>query len=691
MGNSFLSRFTSRAVHFPLGVFLFVFFFAIGVSFQKGSRQNLSLLVLIPKTIIYARHVIVSSVLTAYANKIPAQGDAGCVLYRRCLCGILELVMAEQVGNSVGLVKTRVIRVVEADRPLELACGKSLGPVDVAYETYGKPGADGGNAILICHALSGNAHVAGLNSPEDKKPGWWDNMVGPGKAIDTNEYYVICSNFLGGCSGTTGPSSINPKTGKPYGLDFPIITIADMVRVQKLLLGKLGVEKLLAVIGGSIGGMQVLQWAIEYPDFVVSAIPIATTSHLGAQSIAFDAVGRNAILGDANFAGGRYHDKAPPAKGLGIARMIGHITYLSEAGMREKFGRKLRTAEDYSYEFDSEFAVETYLDYKGQSFVERFDANSYLYLTKAADYFDLAREYGSLTAAFANIDSRFLVVSFSSDWLFTPAQSREIVSALATNRKDVSYCDIASPYGHDAFLLEPENLGRFICCFLKAIYDPENRRPCSCYAQQGRAAGVFDQPYRARVDYELIESLIEPNSSVLDVGCGDGELLAALVRDKNIKGEGVELDQELVLDCVCRGLPIIQQDIEQGLGYYADKSFDYVILSQTVQTLKNPEKVFTELLRVGKKVIVSFPNFAHWRCRLRLGLFGKAPVTEQLPFEWHNSPNIHFLSLKDFDVFCDKLGVKVEKCIPIAKSWAKAVSLMPNLFAEQVVYVTSRD
>jgi homoserine O-acetyltransferase len=599
--------------------------------------------------------------------------------------------MANSKENSVGIVKTQTIRVVEENNPLELACGKTLGPIDVAYETYGKPDATGDNVVLICHALSGNAHVAGSNSPDDRKPGWWDNMVGPGKGIDTNKYFVICSNFLGGCSGTTGPSSINPKTGKPYGLDFPIITIADMVKVQKLLLDKLGVKKLLAVLGGSIGGMQVLQWTISYPDFVKAAIPIATTSHLSAQSIAFDAVGRNAILADRNFADGQYHNKGQPAEGLGIARMIGHITYLSEESMREKFGRKLRTAEDYKYDFASEFAVETYLDYQGQSFVERFDANSYLYITKASDYFDLTKDYGSLQQAFANAKSRFLVVSLSSDWLFTPAQSRAIAEAIAANRKDVSYCDIASPYGHDAFLLEIDTLGQFICCFLKATYDPQNLKPCSCIAKQGQGLDAFDQPKRARVDYDLIESLIEPDTTVLDVGCGSGELLANLVRDKHIKGEGVELGQEFVLDCVCRGLPVIQQDVEQGLDYYADKSFDYVILSQTVQTLKNPEKALLEMLRVGKKVIVSFPNFAHWRCRLQMAFLGKAPVTGNLPFEWYNSPNVHFFTINDFDRFCDKLGVKVENKIALSETRGSQVKFAPNLFADQAVYVTSRD
>jgi len=603
--------------------------------------------------------------------------------------------MAEIDKNSVGIVQTKTVRVVELQHPLELECGKKLAPVDVAYETYGRLNEAGDNAILICHALSGNAHVAGYNSPSDRKPGWWDCMVGPGKGIDTNKFFVICSNFLGGKDGTTGPGSINPATGKPYGLDFPIITIADMVKVQKLLLDKLGIKQLLAVVGGSIGGMQVLQWAIAYPDFVKGAIPIATTSHLGAQSIAFDAVGRNAILADPNFAGGQYHNKEGPDRGLAIARMIGHITYLSEQGMREKFGRRLRGSDRYSYDFNSEFAVETYLDYQGQTFVERFDADCYLYITKAADYFDLQKDFGSLNSAFANVKSRFLIISFTSDWLFTPVQSQALVNALVANDKDVSFCNIESSYGHDAFLLETETLGSFISSFLEATHRPgvkngKTKRKIATSDTEYQINNI-EQAHRTRVDYELIESLIEPNSTVLDIGCGEGELLANLTVDKNIKGKGIELQQDLVLSCVNRGLSSIQHDVEHGLESYADKSFDYVILSQTVQTVKNPQKVFEELLRVGRKVIVSFPNFAHWRCRAQLLLFGKAPVTRQLPFEWYDPPNIHFLSLKDFDRFCKKLGVKIEKRIPLIKTRLIPVRFAPNLFAEQVIYVTSKE
>lgn len=613
------------------------------------------------------------------------------VLYRLGLGAILWD-MANDDGNSVGLVETRIIRLVQEDEPLELECGKTLGPIDVAYETYGRLNEAKDNAILICHALSGNAHVAGYNSPDDRKPGWWDGMVGPGKGIDTDKYFVICSNFLGGCSGTTGPSCIDPRTGRPYGLDFPIITIADMVKVQKLLLDALGIEHLLAVVGGSIGGMQVIQWSIAYPDMMDAAIPIATTTHLGAQSIAFDAVGRNAILADANFAGGQYHDGPLPGHGLGIARMIGHITYLSEEGMRQKFGRQLRTAEKYSYDFNSEFAVETYLDHQGQTFVERFDANSYLYITKAADYFDLPRDYGSLEAAFAGARARFLVVSFSSDWLFTPGQSEAMVDALVANGKDVSFCNIVSGYGHDAFLLENDMLGAFLSSFLAATHRPGVRTgPLGdCCKGRCRVARV-EQTRRARVDYELIESLIEPGSTVLDVGCGDGELLARLTADKNIRGKGIELNESLVLGCVCRGIAVIQRDIDREFGRYADNSFDYAILSQTVQTIKQPERVFKELLRVGRKVIVSFPNFAHWSCRLQLLLRGRSPITRNLPFRWYNSPNIHFLSLKDFDEFCRKLGVTVEKRLPLAGTSLSPVRWASNLLAEQVIYVTSRN
>jgi homoserine O-acetyltransferase len=598
-----------------------------------------------------------------------------------------------ETQKSVGVVRTRTVRVVDAEHPLLLKSGKPFGPIDVAYETYGTLNEQRDNAVLICHALSGNAHAAGLNSADDRKPGWWDIMIGPGKPIDTNQYFVVCSNVLGGCSGTTGPSEVNPATGRPYGLEFPIITIEDFVSVQKLLLEKLGVEHLLAVVGGSMGGMQVAWLPEMLRLYHAAARGIAATTRLNAQSSACDAGGRHATLGAPDYDGGQYHGHALPSRGLSIARMIGHITYLSEQSMREKFGRQLRTATDYSYDFNSEFAVETYLDYQGQTFIERFDANSYLYITKAMDYFDLTREAGSLSGAFAQSKCRFLIVSFSSDWLFTPGQSEEIVQALGTDGKDVTYCNIQSSYGHDAFLLEAEKLGALIEGMLESTLREvrTGRRVRSSPRLTGQITPKGrDRFKRARVDYELIDSLIEPNSRVLDLGCGDGELLVRLIEDKNVRGEGIELDEEQVIRCVQRGLSVIGRDIERGLEMYPDGMFDYAVLSQTIQTLRDPQKVLVELHRVAKKVIVSFPNFAHWRCRMQLMFSGMAPQTRQLPFRWYNSPNIHFLSIRDYDRFCGEYGFRIERRLPLGKRTAQPLRLWPNLLASQAVYVTSR-
>jgi len=352
---------------------------------------------------------------------------------------------------------------------LSLDCGATLSPVDVAYETYGTLNQARSNAILILHAFSGDAHAAGL-SRTDGKPGWWDNMIGPGKAFDTDKYFVICSNVLGGCRGTTGPSSINPATGRPYGLSFPVITISDMVRLQKKLVDYLGLERLLAVCGGSMGGMQALEWAVAYPEAVVSAIPIATTARSSAQQIAFNEVGRQAIMADPDWNGGDYYGKKPPARGLAVARMVGHITFMSDESMRVKFGRRLRQKEEFGFDFSVDFEVESYLRYRGSQFVDRFDANSYLYLTKAMDYFDLTNGTGSLTEAFRNVRARFLVISFTSDWLYPSYQSLEIVNALRALNRDVAYCEIPSNYGHDAFLVDIAEQSEIIRGFLASTF-----------------------------------------------------------------------------------------------------------------------------------------------------------------------------------------------------------------------------
>ena len=356
------------------------------------------------------------------------------------------------------------------EHPPALLSGRVLDGVEVVYETYGRLADDGSNAVLICHALSGDAHVAGWRPGDDPitaRPGWWDQMVGPGKAIDTDRLFVICSNVLGGCSGTTGPASIEPATGRPWGLRFPMITVEDMVDVQAALLDHFGIRRLASVVGGSMGGMQALSWAKRYPDRVATVVADATTWRLGAQAIAFNEVGRRAILEDPAFAGGDYYgaDKQPDS-GLAIARMVGHITYLSDASMHEKFGRRLQSSADYAYDFVSEFSVETYLAYQGRRFVERFDANTYLYMTKAMDYFDLQGDDPTLAKAIAGITARFLVLSFSSDWLFPTARSKELVSALRENGTEVTFAEIPSDYGHDAFLLEPEAQHRMIGPFL---------------------------------------------------------------------------------------------------------------------------------------------------------------------------------------------------------------------------------
>jgi homoserine O-acetyltransferase len=350
---------------------------------------------------------------------------------------------------------------------IALESGGRIEPVDVAYETYGSLNAARTNAILILHAFTGDAHAAGI-SQNDGKVGWWDNSIGPGKAFDTDRYFVICSNILGGCQGTTGPSSINPETGEPWGISFPSITIRDMILLQKMLIDHLGISSLLAVAGGSMGGMQALQWAVSYPSRVKSAIVIASTSRHSAQQIAFNEVGRVAIMGDPDWNGGDYYNGKPPGRGLAVARMVGHITYMSDESMREKFGRKLRDQETPG--FDSEFEVESYLRYRGSQFVTRFDANSYIYITKAMDYFDVSNGSGSLADAFEEVATRFLVMSFSSDWLYPSYQSQDIVRSLRRRNHDVAYCELPSNYGHDAFLADVAEQSEMIRGFLDSTF-----------------------------------------------------------------------------------------------------------------------------------------------------------------------------------------------------------------------------
>lgn len=599
--------------------------------------------------------------------------------------------MAEE--SSVGVVETQYFTFAEPPDQLELDSGARLGPVTLAYETYGALNAEASNAILITHALSGDAHAAGYHVSSDRKPGWWDTMVGPGKAFDTNKFFVVCSNVIGGCQGSTGPSSVNPETGRPYALDFPIITIGDMVKAQRVLVRYLGIQRLLAVVGGSMGGMQVLEWVTRFPDEVVSAMCIASTHYSGAQQIAWDAVGRHAIEADAAFNGGQYYDGPHPEKGLAIARMLAHITYLSEESMKNKFGRTLRNAESLSFDFDSEFSVETYLDYQGEQFVNRFDANSYLYITKAMDYFDLSARHGSLDAAMARIQAKMLVLSYTSDWLYPPYQSRQIVSALARQKKDVTYCNIESQYGHDAFLLEVDVMKKIITGFLDHAMHPHKKHTQQLMDDSETevvkpvvADSIFDGH---RVDYDMIVGLVGEGSRVLDIGCGDGELLCRVLREKKVEAVGIELHQGNVVCCTRRGLSVIHANMDDGLAEFPDQSFDFVICSMTLQVLRRPEFALQEMLRVGRKCIVSIPNFGHWRVRRSVLFEGRAPVTRNLPYSWNRTPNRHVLSILDFRRFCEHLNIRIHK--EIALSDRGVVTTWPNMFALEAVYVISAE
>jgi homoserine O-acetyltransferase len=557
---------------------------------------------------------------------------------------------------------------------LTLDCGVTLVDVDIAFETYGKLNASRSNAILVTHAFSGDAHAAGI-SKETGQPGWWSAMIGPGLAFDTNRYFVISSNVLGGCRGTTGPSSIDPRTGKRFAMGFPVITIGDMVRLQKMLVDHLGIPRLLAVAGGSMGGMQVFEWAVTYPDFVAAAIPIATTTRHSAQQIAFNEVGRQAVMADPDWNEGNYYDAKPPARGLAVARMVGHITYMSDESMRQKFGRRLREKDAFGFDFSVDFEVESYLRYRGSQFVTRFDANSYLYITKAMDYFDLSSGHTSLAAAFEKTSTRFLILSFTSDWLYPTYQSLETVSALRSRNVDAAFCELSSQYGHDAFLVETKEQSEMISGFLERAGAAATKTPVT-------------QQILSRTDYAMIAELVEPRSRVLDLGCGEGELLAWLGEYKQVRAQGIEIDTNKVRRAIARGVSAYQGDLDKGLADYPDGAFDFVILSQTLQEMRYPLRVLREILRVARHGIVAFPNFGHWTTRLAHLLSGRAPKTELFPYDWYESPNLHFLTIDDFVLLCRAQNWVIEREIYLRGN--TQVKNMPNLMAETAVFSIRR-
>lgn len=581
------------------------------------------------------------------------------------------------------------------DEPFDLERGGRLPHVTVAYETYGRlsPAAD--NAVLVCHALSGDSHVARHDEADD--PGWWDIMVGPGKPIDTNRFFVICPNVLGGCRGTTGPNSVNPATGRPYGGDFPAITVGDLVRAQRLLVDRLGIGRLLAVAGGSLGGHMTLDWATRYPDRLGGAVALATSAQLTSQALAFDVVGRNAILRDPAYHNGQYYDKPDgPRVGLALARMLAHITYLSREAMMRKFGADRFAPRDIQTEFETHFSVGSYLAYQGDRFGERFDANSYLTLTMAIDLFNLGGSRAELVAALRPSTCRWLLVSFSSDWLFPKFQSQNLVDALVAEDKPVSYCNVESTCGHDAFLLpnDFDTYGELVRAFLTNLHAPpgdgtNHGSDDAPYAAPANPKSIFHRQHR--IDYDSIVELVPPGASVLDLGCGTGGLLARLRRRGHRRIMGLERDERAMLACVRRGLDVVQADLNEGLDAFTDKQFDVVILSQTLQTVIDVRRVLNEMLRVGRRTVVSFPNLGYEPYRRELAEAGRAPRTDDGEgFQWHNTPNVRFLTIADFDAFCGEQGIHIHQRIWLDTRRQEKVEVDPNRNANLAILVLSR-
>ena len=587
--------------------------------------------------------------------------------------------VAQARGKSVGAVEAQLATFTE---PLQLSCGKWLTRYELAYETYGTLNADASNAVLICHALNASHHVAGYYANEPDNVGWWDNMIGPGKPLDTKRFFVIGVNNLGSCFGSTGPLTRNPDTGQPWGSDFPIVTVEDWVDSQARLADRLGIAQFAAVMGGSLGGMQALAWAIRYPQRVRHALVIAAAPNLSAQNIAFNEVARQAIMTDPDFHDGHFARQGTlPRRGLRIARMVGHITYLSDSQMEDRFGRTLRDGLNYS--FAPEFQIESYLRYQGEKFAEYFDANTYLRITKALDYFDPANAAGgSLDAAVAGAQCRFLVASFTTDWRFTPARSREIVKALVDSRRDVCYAEIDAPHGHDAFLLDNPQYHDLVRAYFDNIASDADYSTFRFGAEVRRKVEERERQ-AGRADFALIASWLPQGVNVLDLGCGDGSLLAYLARERGATGYGVEIADAGVLASVRNGVNVLQSNLESGLAGFDDASFDCVILSQTLQAMRHTEEIVEEMLRVGREVIVTFPNFGHWSHRWQI-LRGRMPVSHELPYQWYDTPNIHLCTVADFDAFLAERNCVVENRAVLVGG--RQVSVLPNLFGEIAVY-----
>ena len=587
--------------------------------------------------------------------------------------------MTGESTNGVGVVETHTLTLSLPEGGFRLEEGGSLPRVDVAWESCGLVKPENDNVVFICHALTGDAHVAGRYANENESSGWWESIVGPGKAIDTNRYRVICANVLGGCKGTTGPSSVNPATGRPWGSAFPRFTIGDTVEVYRSLLRELGVTHLAGLVGGSFGGIQVCEWLAAHPNEVDKAVMIASGAALNSQALAFDIVGRYAITLDPHWHGGDYYDRPfedRPNVGLAQARQVAHITYLSLDLLNRRFGRKQQEdwlakgaewLEAHAAKFGTTFAIESYLRYQAKKFIARFDANSYLQITHAMDRYDASVKYGSLDEVCRRITAKLLLVSISGDWLFSEEQSRNIAAAMLRQGKDVSYSHLDIKVGHDGFLTHTKELGKLMGAFFASV-------PTEVSAEK-------------RQKLAPIVEMIPEGGQVLDIGCGSGSLLT-LLREKKVRGTGIEIDFGKIVDGVRGGLNVLYEDADEGLGLLPDAAYDVAVLSETLQTVKKPREILVKILDKAKEAVVTIPNFASIGIRLHLLLTGRMPVGSELPFEWYDTPNTHFFTFHDFRALCAKEGIEIKTVRAEANGWFGRLLLalgFVNLGADRVI------
>ena len=533
---------------------------------------------------------------------------------------------------------------------LTLSSGYELSNCEISYETYGILNKEKNNALLVCHAISGDSHVAKHDDADIE--GWWDIFVGPGKYIDTNKFFVISSNVLGSCMGTTGPNQINRATNKYWGADFPEISISDMVLVQSKLIEHLGINKLVSVVGGSLGAYQAIEWGIQFPEKTQSVVSLAGGPRLTSQSIAFDIIGRNAIRRDPYFYDGQYYDKEEsPDTGLALARMLGHITYLSQQSMSDKFDGDRYEPKDVDTNFEKQFSVGSYLAYQGDKFVERFDPNSYIVLSEAMDKFDLGENSIAISNKLKNKNLKWFLISFSSDWLFPTSLSQELTKALFMAKEQVSFVEVPSDCGHDAFLLQDDidYYGKYVSNFIEHIFiDEENSN-----SEQNKNSLSFD--------HELILDFVIGSKNIIDMGCGDGSLLD-YIKNYNQEGSLLGIDNNLdeLLQASQKGIPVLSLDLNSDLSIIGDKQFDTAILSLTLQAIDNVEKILNEMCRIADKAILSFPNFAYYPLRNMLYDEGRAPKSKGvLGYEWYNTPNKRYMSIVDFEEFCSHKKFKI--------------------------------